>query len=156
MHIRGLWFTRFGTALAFVLGLGAQEPTRTEEIQKQRAEKAANLEPDQINRVEKALRTVRERKYLERFSAGYHGLTLKLGNMVTGSGFAFGPQYFRNGLFGGTTDFQSSAQISTRGYQNLQSSLTLPRLAGGKVTAEVRGSHRNYGSLQYYGTGPDT
>jgi outer membrane protein assembly factor BamA len=32
----------------------------------------------------------------------------------------------------------------------------MPRLARGKLIAEIRGLHRNYGSLQYYGTGPDT
>jgi hypothetical protein len=36
--------------------------------------------------------------------------------MVTGGGFALGPEYFREDLLGGNLNTRLAAQISTRGY----------------------------------------
>jgi len=142
-----------GTGLLLVMHLGAQELTRSGEIQQQRALKADNLAPDEPNKVENAMRAFKEGKYLERYGAGWHGFRLKLGNMVTGSGFAVGPEYRRDDLLDGALRFRASAQLSTRLYQKYQTSLTLPKIAGGRLNAEFRSANRNYRSLQYYGTG---
>lgn len=128
--------------------------TRTEEIQAARAAKAARLEPDVLSPAEKRLFDFRDKKVLERFSGGFNGLRLKIGNMVTGGGFALGPEYFREDLLRGQFTFRASAQASTRRYTKMETQAILPRLAGGKLYLEGAGSYRNYGSLQYYGTGP--
>lgn len=143
-------------AVAILSVLPAQELSRSAEIEQEREQKAKNLKPDSISAAEQFLLNFRDRKYMERFAAGYHGFHAKIGNMVTGGGFAIGPEYLREGLAKGTLNFRASAQASTRGYQKFESAVTLPQLAKGRLSLEVFGSHRNYGSLQYYGTGPDT
>lgn len=146
------WVIPFAAGAALL----AQEPaTRAALIEKERAAKAAQLAPDEVSAAEKRLRAFKDAKYLERMAAGYNGLRVKLGNMVTGGGFAAGPEYFREDLWRGKLTARASAQYSTRGYQKYEAQAVLPRLAGGKVSVEGFASHRNYASLQYYGTGPE-
>jgi outer membrane protein assembly factor BamA len=142
--------------LLLSIALNAQSPnTRAAVIEKEREAKAAKLEPDEVNAIERRLRMFKDAKYLERSATGYNGLRVKLGNMVTGGGFALGPEYFREDLMHGNLTTRASAQFSTRGYQKYEAQAVLPRLANGKVSLEGMASHRNYASLQYYGTGPD-
>jgi len=138
-----------------VVQLEAQEPTRTDTIERAREIKAAQLEPDEVSPMERRLRALREQKWLERISSGYNGFRAKIGNMVTGGGFAVGPEYYRQDLFRGNLAARASAQFSTRGFQKYEAQATLPKLAGGRITLDAFASHRNYASLQYYGTGPD-
>ena len=147
---------RLASGLALLSVLSAQETTRVAEIERERDQKAANLKPDEVTPLERRLRTFKDQKYLERFAGGYHGFRAKIGNMVTGGGFAIGPEYYRDDLMRGEMNFRASAQISTRAYQKYETELSFPKLLNGKVDAMFFGSHRNYGSLQYYGTGPDT
>jgi len=134
----------------------AQAPaSRTEVIEKERDAKSAKLEPDEVNEIERRLRNFKDAKYLERTAVGYNGLRIKFGNMVTGGGFAAGPEYYRQDLMGGQLVARASAQLSTKLYQKYEAQAVLPRLANGKVSLEGIASHRNYASLQYYGTGPD-
>lgn len=142
--------------LFLATALHAQSPnSRAALIEKEREVKAAKLEPDEVNSIERRLRMFKDAKYLERMSTGYNGLRVKIGNMVTGGGFAVGPEYFREDLMRGKLTTRASAQFSTRGYQKYEAQAVLPRLANGKVSLEGIASHRNYASLQYYGTGPD-
>ena len=141
--------------LLLAASLHAQDPnSRTAVIEKERDAKAAKLEPDEVTPAEKRLRMFKDAKYLERLAAGYNGLRVKIGNMVTGGGFAIGPEYFREDLLRGNLTTRASAQFSTRGYQKYEAQAILPRIANGKVSLEGIASHRNYASLQYYGTGP--
>ncbi|MFN0103254.1 MAG: BamA/TamA family outer membrane protein [Bryobacteraceae bacterium] len=144
-------------ALFLTVALPAQDArTRTELIEKERDAKAAKLQPDEVSPAEKRLRAFKDSKYLERLAAGYNGLRVKIGNMVTGGGFALGPEYFREDLLRGQLTARASAQFSTRGYQKYEAQALLPRLANGKISLEGIASHRNYASLQYYGTGPES
>jgi len=153
-----LWFA-FSVLLLVYLGvadrLAAQTATRAGVIEDAREMKAAHLQPDEVSTMERRLRAFRDQKYLERFTTGYNGFRAKIGNMVTGGGFAVGPEYYREDLLRGNLIARASAQVSTRGYQKYEAQGTLPKLANGKITLEGLASHRNYASLQYYGTGPD-
>jgi len=145
--------------LAYIATLAAEEaaePTRASGIESQRAVKARELKPDDVSKLERRLRDFKDKGYLERYGAGYHGFRAKFGNMVNGGGFAVGPEYFRNDLRDGQVNFRASAQLSTRLYQKYETGLVLPSFAKGFLSAEFLGAHRNYSSLQYYGTGPDT
>jgi outer membrane protein assembly factor BamA len=138
------------------VALAAQNPnSRAGVIEKDRDAKAEKLEPDDVTSAERLLRTVKDAKYLERIAMGYNGLRVKIGNMVTGGGFAVGPEYFREDLLQGRLTARASAQLSTRAYQKYEAQALLPRLANGKLSLEGMASHRNYASLQYYGTGPE-
>jgi len=77
---------------------GPNPSTRTAEIEQAREKKEAALRPDEVSRAERFLRDLKDKKYLERFTSGYNGFNVKLGNMVTGGGFAIGPEYSREDL----------------------------------------------------------
>lgn len=138
--------------------LRAQAPpaTREQEISHERDKKEATLEPETVTKTENFLRNFRDQKYLERFSAGFNGFRVKLGNMVTGGGFAIGPEYYREDLLNGSLTARASAQISTRAYQKYETELIAPKLANSKLQLSLLGSHRNYGGINYYGNGPDS
>lgn len=138
------------------LPLAAQDVTRESLIEKERAEKATKLQPDEVSKTERFLRQLKDKKYLERFAAGYNGWRAKIGNVVTGGGFAIGPEYYRSDLYRGQLTARASAQITTRGYQKLEAQGVLPKLWHGKLQVEALASHRNYNSLPYYGPGPDS
>jgi outer membrane protein assembly factor BamA len=131
------------------------QDTRAGQIERERREKAAKLQPDDVSAAERRFRAIKEKKYIERIAAGYNGWRAKLGGVVTGGGFGFGPEYFREDLLLGNVTARASAQITTRLFQKYESQFTLPRLWGGKVELEGYGAYRNYRSLQYHGTGPD-
>lgn len=143
------------SALALGVAL-AQGPSRTQEIEQERDKKAALLKPEIVTKEENFLRNFKDKKYLERFAAGFNGLRAKVGNMVVGSGFAFGPEYYREDLLKGELTFRSSAQISTRGYLKLDTQATLPRLASSRLNLDLHATYRNYGAIDYYGPGPDS
>jgi outer membrane protein assembly factor BamA len=93
---------------------------------------------------------------LERLSAGFNGLRVKLGGMVTGGGFGFGPEYFREDLLDGRMSFRAAAQTSVKNYQRYEAEWIVPSLAAGRAFASVRGVHHNYRGLNYYGPGADS
>ena len=142
--------------MAKPLGISQPAPqTRAEEIERAREKKESQLKPEEVSKAEKVLRDIRERKLLERTAATYNGFRAKLGNMVTGGGFAAGPEYFREDLWSGNLTVRASAQASTRQYLKFEAEGDLPHLWHDRVVLNAVGSHRNYGGLNYYGPGPD-
>jgi outer membrane protein assembly factor BamA len=81
-------------------------------------------------------------------------LRARIGALVTGSGFAMGPEYFRNDLRDGNVVVRATTQFSTRQYQLYDLELNLPRLANDRAFFELHATHRNYPQMQYYGPGP--
>jgi outer membrane protein assembly factor BamA len=148
------------TSAVAVPASGQQAPdppeTRTEEIEQARERKEANLSPEEVSKTERILRDIKDKKLLERVSAGYNGIRLKLGNMVTGGGFALGPEYLREDLLDGNLSVRASAQASTRRYTKFEFASTLPRLMNGKAQAGLLAGRRDYSSLNYYGPGPNS
>lgn len=145
------------STLAFLIAspLAAGQESRTEEIQNERKKKAAGLVDENASKTEVRLLMFKDGKYLERFTAGYNGFRAKIGNMVTGGGFAIGPEYYREDLFRGRMSARASAQISTRGFQKYELETKIPNFARRILSFEALATYRNYSSLQYYGTGPD-
>ncbi len=134
-------------------GLGQ---TRTEQIEQQRSEHQKLLAPEKNTSAEQFLLHLKDDKILERINYGYNGLRAKVGGLVTGGGFAIGPEYFREDLAKGLVVFRTSAQISFKNYQKAEVQLTLPKLLGGKVFLDTHATHRNYPGINYYGPGPDS
>jgi outer membrane protein assembly factor BamA len=75
---------------------------------------------------------------------------------VTGSGFAVGPEYTREGLFSGKMDFRTSAQVSMGGYQKQDLEVSFPRFLNERFRLDLYGVHHNYPGLNYYGSGADS
>lgn len=143
--------------------LRAQSPgtgtpaTRSEEIESARRQKSAQTAPQAApSMLERALRNVRRYKLLERFTSGTQGLRAKLGGLVTGSGFAMGPEYVRPDLAGGSVKFRTSAVGSIHRFYLMDAELSMPQLADGLVFINFYGVHRDFPRIDYYGPGPDS
>ncbi len=150
--IRGIVTVCLLSHLAF-----AQPPaTREAQIEAARDAKAKTVKPEEVGKAENFLRNFKDQKWLERLGQGYNGLRPKIGNMVTGGGFAVGPEYFREDLAGGNLHARVAAQVSTRAFQKYEAEARLPRLANGKVDLDFLAVHRNYASINYYGPGPNS
>lgn len=142
--------------LPFWAAMGsAQEQTRAAQIEQIRDAKAAALRPEEVSKTEGALRDFKDMNYMEKLAAGFHSFRPKLGNMVTGGGFAIGPEVFRDDLFDSRVSARASAQWSTRGYQKYEAELLAPSLAAGRLALNTIASYRNYRGVQYHGRGPD-
>lgn len=137
--------------------LPAQEiNSRAEEIQAARNKKAKQLAPEDPDRVEKALNYAKDAKLLERFTQGIAGVRVVLGGLVTGGGFALGPEYLRRDLLNGNMLFRVAARGSLRLYQRYEAELQFPHLANDRVFLDMLAVHRNYPQIDYYGPGPDS
>ncbi|MGE0405890.1 MAG: hypothetical protein AB7O65_06295, partial [Candidatus Korobacteraceae bacterium] len=130
--------------------------TRAEEIEQAREAKQAQLHPDEPSKLETRLRDIKDQRWLERITAGYNGFRAKIGNMVTGGGFALGPEYLREDLIDGTMMLRASAQGTTRRYVKLEAETGFRNLLNDSLTVNFLASHRNYGGLNYYGPGPNS
>jgi outer membrane protein assembly factor BamA len=153
------WLVIFGCAAA-ALGQAqtfeARPATRAAEIEQARDTKEKALRPEEVTRTEGFLRDLKDKKWLQRITSGYNGFNIKIGNMVTGGGFAAGPEYHRSDLLDGNLGIRTAAQFSTRGYQKYEAEAYAPRLWNQMLEVNISGSHRNYGSINYYGPGPDS
>ncbi len=134
----------------------AAAQTRIAEIEAARDEKAAHLSEERVSKPEFLLLQVKQRKLLERFSAGYNGLRAKYGNMATSSGMAMGPEFFREDWAEGRLRVNASALLSTRRWQRYEAGISAPHLANDHLLLRAEFIHRDYRSLEYYGNGPDS
>jgi hypothetical protein len=130
--------------------------SRTAEIEAARSEKEAHERPESVSGLENALLQVKQRKLLERLTAGYNGLNVRFGSMATGSGFAFGPGFLREDLAGGRLPLDASALVSTRLWQKYEAAVTAPELASGHLLLRAEAVRRDYRSLEFYGVGPES
>ena len=136
------------------LPLFGQADSRVAEIEKERQERSAHLEADRRSKFEQKLVDIEQMKLLERLLGGVHGFQAKIGGLVSGSGFAIGPEYLREDLFSGNLTFRTSAEASYKLYQKYELQMTLPKLAANRMFADFYSSHRNYPRINFYGLGP--
>ena len=136
--------------------LPAQVTSRAEETEAARQEKARRLEPEESSRAERVLLTIKDKRLVERFTAGIAGFRLAVGGLVSGSGFALGPEYLRRDLADGGVIVRASARASAKRYQLYDVQLTLPKLYQRKLFVDLYAVHRNYPRIDYYGPGPDS
>ena len=138
------------------LPLWGQYDSRVAEIEAARQKKAQQLKPDELSRLERILGGARDKKLLERFTAGIAGFRVKLGGLTTGSGFALGPEYLRRDLADGAVIVRGSARASAKKFQLFDLQLSLPKLARERLFLDLYSVHRNYPRIDYYGPGPDS
>lgn len=141
-------------AIAGLCAWGAD--SRTAQIEAERQAKASLVSPEQSGRLARVLLRIREDKLLERFTAGIAGFRLKLGGLVSGSGFAMGPEYLRRDLAGGEIVVRGSARASTKYYQLYDLQFTVPSFASDLLFLDLYAVHRNYPRIDYYGSGPNS
>ena len=86
--------------------------TRAGQIEMQRQQKAAQLQPDYPSGIEHALNVIKQKKIVERITAGIAGFRVHMGGLITGSGFAVGPEYYRRDLLHDQVIVRASARAS--------------------------------------------
>jgi len=134
--------------------LSAQVDSRAAEIEAARDRKAQTLEPDTPTPTEQTLVDIRDKKVIERITAGIAGFRVKLGGLATGSGFAVGPEYLRRDLWNRRALFRGAAQASLLGYQKYDLQFSVPPVSSGAYFLELLAFHRDYPQTGYYGPGP--
>ena len=142
--------------LATLGGSKAETPSRIAEILAERAEKTRQLQPEGPSKMERRLDWIRDSNFLNHFGDLGGGVRVKMGGLVTGSGFAVGPEFTREGLFSGKMDFRTSAQVSMGGYQKQDLEVSFPGFLHERLKLEFYGVHHNYPGLNYYGSGADS
>ncbi len=134
--------------------VSAQGPSRTAEIEAAREAKSQVLTPDDVPKAERVLRDFKDKKLLERITAGYNGLRVKLGGMATGGGFALGPEYFRDDLASGRVKARGAYQMSFNGWSRAELQFDLFREKDRPLWGQFYAVRHNYNSMNYYGPGP--
>jgi Outer membrane protein/protective antigen OMA87 len=143
-------------AVLFAIPAIAQVTTRAQEIEAERAQKAAALQPEELTGLERRILQFQQSRILDKITSGIGGFRPKIGGMITGSGFALGPEYYRDDLAGGKWIFRASARLSSKLYQLYDAELKAPRLAHDYLFLDLVAVHRNYSQVNYYGPGPDS
>ncbi|MEE8257892.1 MAG: hypothetical protein V3R60_08400, partial [Acidobacteriota bacterium] len=136
--------------------LSAQVDSRAAEIRAARAQRAQHMVPEEPTLIERTLEFAEDTKILERISLGVSGFRPKLGGLVTGSGFALGPEYLRRDLARGEVIFRGAAQSSFTGYRKFDLQLSMPGFANDRLFLDLYSARTNYPRINYYGPGPDS
>ena len=147
------WFSGF-LPLLVVPCLFAQDDSRAGAIQQERKEAHSQVKPEAMNRVEKLIFEIEDKKLLPRINSGWNGFRAKIGGLPAGGGFAAGPEYYRDDLLSGNLNFRTSAELSLRLYQKYELDLSFPKLASQHLFLDFHSLHRNYPQINYYGSGP--
>lgn len=137
----------------FAAAPGAAQETRADILARQRAEKAAQLQPYEAKGLEKTLLWVEETDPLTRI-APHNGFFIQYGytGKPVGSGVAFGGGW-RHDLFDRSARVVLETGVSVRGYHVLLADFALPRLFDDRFELGVEASHRHHPQEDFYGLG---
>ncbi len=130
--------------------------TRAGQIELARQRKAASLQPTEPDSAERVLDYIKDKKIVERITAGVAGFRVKLGGMIERSGLALGPEYYRRDLMHEKLRVRASARGSFHLYYVIDSEIGMPSLAGDHVFWDLYAIHRDYPHIDYYGPGPNS
>jgi len=144
-------------AIGFVLAAhtaAAQTPqTREEALRQEREAKAAALEPNELNPLQRGMALVEERGLFMIARDGFHP---KIGRLTTGSGMALGVGWRNRDIFKRYGTFEAFTAASFRKYWAMEVRATFPDLARGRIVADAVATLREYPEESFYGIGPDS
>lgn len=124
-------------------------------IEAERDRKTAVLQPDTLKSGEGFLQKLRERNVLARTLGFVEGFRIRLGGLMTGSGFALGPEFERSTL-SQSVDFRTSARGSLRQFYLLDAGVRFPRLWDNRAFIGLTATRRYAPRVDYYGGGPNS
>lgn len=128
-------------------------PSRTEEIERQRAQKAAALQPDEQQGIERVLQKIEDDRILQRIFGGVQGLRVRLGGLITNSGLALGPEYTRR-AWHDELRFRASVRGSLKEFYLMEVEGDMPALAEGRAFVNLYAVRQDFPRVDYYGPGP--
>jgi hypothetical protein len=127
--------------------------TRAAELQRQRDEKQKNLTTYEPTAIERTMDLV-ENKIVPLLQRD--GAYAKLGNITTGSGFAYGAGWRDRSLVRGLGSVNLWAAVSMKGYWAMEAQARYPLVEGGVLNLEGTGRIYEYPEEQFFGIGPDS
>ena len=127
--------------------------SRASLIQQERHRKAATLVPEQQAQGEKILDRLEHNEIVQRVTGQAEGWRVKLGGLITYSGFAMGPEYFRRVLHEQGT-FRATLVGSTHSFYKMETEFRMPSLAGDHAFFDIDAVRLGYPRVDYYGPGP--
>lgn len=129
------------------------QDTRAEVVARQRAEKAAEVQPYERTGLEKALLWFEETDPLTRI-APHNGFFIEYGytGKPVGSGVAFGGGW-RHDIFDRNARVLLEVGQSLRGYRGVIGDFALPRLLDERLELGIEGSYRYHPQEDFYGLG---
>lgn len=133
-----------------------QADSRAQEIDRERREKAARLQPPAPDKIEKAFRRIDDSRVLRSLFGNTAGFRIRLGGLITGSGFALGPAYARPDLYTENIQLRVSAVASFKQYYRLDMLVSVPRLFMHRLSLDFYGHRTDSPQIAYYGPGPDS
>lgn len=129
--------------------------TRVEAVERARLQKAQSLEPDTAGTFERWAKAFNER-VLSRSLGVYAGAGLRVGGLVTGSGFALGPSYSRPDLFKENLKLRVSLVGSIRRFYQFDVLASFPRMAENRLNLDLYARHSDWRALDYFGPGANS
>jgi len=127
--------------------------TRAESIERERANKARNLQPQDSPKPERAIEKWVENP-LNKIFAAPNGFGVQFGGLAQGAGFSLGARYLRRDLLNENLTFEASLVGSIHKYWAATIRASLPRLANRRVGVDFIADHTDSPSLLYFGPGP--
>jgi hypothetical protein len=142
-------------ALLAVFSLAAGAQTREAEIEKARDLKEREATPEVSTAGENFFQKIKDGRVTERILGGMRGLKVGLGGLMTGSGFALGPEY-ETANPAQTIILKAGARGSVRSYYLIDAEMLFPRMLSDKAFFSARAVRRYAPQVDYYGPGPDS
>lgn len=134
----------------------ADEQTRMGQIERERRAKEQKLSPPQPDRLEAAVNRIEDNAVVKRLLGANGGVGIRLGGLVTGSGFALGPSYVRSDLLQENVRLELSAAGSLKRYYSLDARVSMPRLLSKRLSVDVYAKHSDAPQIAYFGPGADS
>lgn len=148
--------SRFVICVAMCGLAHAQAQSRSELIEAARTQKEAHLTPQTAPKGQERIESIENSVPYRLLTGDVNGFGVGFGNIMPGSGFAAGPQYHRDDLWGGRLTAGVQARAAVNGSYLGRLDLALPRLFSDTVSLGFSTTHRNISEVPYYGPGPDS
>jgi len=140
--------------LLFAAAASPQQPqTRAEQIEEARRERAATLTPAKPEKGERIFSQYADPRVMDKMLGRFPGLRLKIGGLVTGSGVALGPEYYRPDLNHGNIIFSAAVVGSVRKFYLMETRFSMPRLLRNRFSFDLRAHRMDAPGIDYFGQG---
>jgi hypothetical protein len=126
------------------------------QIESARAEKEGNLRPETEPELQYKIKWVQSSVPYKLMTSQHSGFGIGFGRVVSGAGFAIGPQFSGDDFLNGRLALQVGGRVTTnRSYLGVLG-LSFHDLLGGRAFVNFGADHRNFSEVPYYGPGPDS
>jgi hypothetical protein len=140
-------------AVAALSSNAAAQETRSEQLERERTEKAAALRPEALGRIEGILFEIEDQYWITRLFNAPRGLFARFGGLPEGAGFGGGPAIrYSDHTYSATL----TSMITMRGYWEVDGRLAFPNLANRNMFAEIGARGHDFPQEDFYGFGPDS